>query len=69
MVRKDKTLIIITKQFNITTEEYPIKILNGEFEPWEKILKILNIKVWQNNPNNIFIKNINFESPKLPKIK
>ena len=33
MVRKDKTLIIIIKQFNIIIKEYPIKILNKEFKP------------------------------------
>ena len=54
MVRRGETLVIITKQFNITIKEYPIKILNKDFEPQEEVLKILNIKVWQSDPNNNF---------------
>ena len=46
MVHKNKTLITLTKQFNITTKEYLIKALNKGSKPWEKILRILNIKIW-----------------------
>ena len=46
MVRKDETLIIITKQFNITIKEYPIEALDGESKSWEEVLRILDIKKW-----------------------
>ena len=46
MVWKNKILVTIIKQFNITTKEYPIEVLDKESEPWEEILGILNIKVW-----------------------
>ena len=67
MVYRDEILVIIIKQFNIIIKGYFIKILNEEFEFWEKILRILDIEVWQNNPNNNFKKNVEFRGHKLVK--
>ena len=65
MVYKNEILVTITKQFNITTKEYPIKILDGEFKFQEEVLKILNIKIWQSSLDNIFKKNIKSNGSKL----
>ena len=35
----------------------------------KKISRILNNKIWQNNLNNISIKNIKPKNPELPKIE
>ena len=45
VVYKNKILVIIIKQFNIIIKEYFIKTLKGGSKPWEKVLKILNIKI------------------------
>ena len=46
VVYRDEILVTIIKQFNITTKEYLIKVLNKGFKPQKEILGILDIEIW-----------------------